>query len=127
MERYIKTEKDVLSLVSHPFLVHLYYSFQNESKLFLVMRFCEGGDMGALLNKKRKLNEELTKLYTAEIILALEALHKNLIIYRDLKPDNLMIDKDGHVMITDFGLSKKTTDFNKMNNSFCGTPAYMPL
>lgn len=83
--------------------------------------------MGILLNKKRKLPEDLTRQYTAEIILALEALHKNLIIYRDLKPDNLILDKDGHVMITDFGLSKKTTDFDKMNTSFCGTPAYMPL
>ena len=79
------------------------------------MQFCEGGDMGILLNKKRKLPEDLTRQYTAEIILALEALHKNLIIYRDLKPDNLILDKDGHVMITDFGLSKKTTDFDKIS------------
>jgi serine/threonine protein kinase len=65
--------------------------------------------------------------YACEILLGLEALHKYNIIFRDLKPDNIVLDRDGHALITDFGLSKKTDDIDSMNKSFCGTPAYLPL
>jgi len=65
-----------------------------------------GGDLSKLLDIKRKLTEDLAKIYVAEILLALECLHKNNIIFRDLKPENVVIDPDGHAMLTDFGLSK---------------------
>jgi protein-serine/threonine kinase len=75
--------------------------------------------MGKLLQRKRKLPESVAKIYISEIILALEALHKKLIIFRDLKPDNVVIDEDGHALLTDFGLSKEGIEDN-MSRSFCG-------
>jgi serine/threonine protein kinase len=74
--RYIQTEKDVLSLIRHPFIVRLHYAFQTEAYLFLVMDYCEGGDLGKSLEKNKRFDETTVKHYAAEILLALEALHK---------------------------------------------------
>lgn len=74
--RYIKTEKEVLSLIKHPFIVKLHYAFQTEAYLFLVMDYCEGGDLGKYLERNKSFDENSVKLYAAEILLALEALHK---------------------------------------------------
>lgn len=100
-------------------MVKLNFAFQNESKLFLVMDYCSGGDLGKLLSKKKKLTEELARIYICEILLALEALHKAMIIFRDLKPDNVVLDEEGHALLTDFGLSKQGME-NNLTNSFCG-------
>lgn len=105
----------------------LHYAFQTEAYLFLVMDYCEGGDLGKYLEKNKNFDEKSVKNYGAEILLALEALHKEKIIYRDLKPDNIVLDQDGHALLTDFGLSKKTNSIDDINKSFCGTPAYLPL
>ncbi|CAD8046865.1 unnamed protein product [Paramecium sonneborni] len=121
---YIQTEKSILSVIDHPFIVKLHYAFQSECKLFLVMDFCPGGDLTKLLDLKQKLQEQIAKMYTAEIILAIEALHQNKIMYRDLKPQNIIIDNKGHCMLTDFGLAKTDIE-NEDTKSFCGTPAYM--
>jgi serine/threonine protein kinase len=75
--------------------------------MYLVTDFCPGGDMRSVIARKGKLSEDDAKIYLAEIILALEELHRNGIIHRDIKPDNILIDKDGHACITDFGLSKE--------------------
>ena len=75
--------------------------------------------MGKLLQRKRKFPENIAKIYICEIILALEALHKKLIIFRDLKPDNVVIDEDGHALLTDFGLSKEGIEDN-ISRSLCG-------
>lgn len=125
--RYIQTEKEVLSLINHPFIVRLHFAFQTEAYLFLVMDYCEGGDLSKVLSKKKRFEEKVVKLYANEILLAMEVLHANKIIYRDLKPENIVLDRDGHVLLTDFGLSKKTADIHDMTQSFCGTPAYLPL
>ena len=74
--------------------------------MYLILDYCPGGNLGELLDEKNNFEESLAKMYSAEILLALEELHKWDIIYRDLKPDNIVIDKDGHVRLTDFGLSK---------------------
>ena len=74
--------------------------------MFLALEYCPGGDLSHFLDIKRRLKEEEAKIYIAEIILALECLHKNSIIFRDLKPDNIVLDEDGHAMLTDFGLAK---------------------
>ncbi|CAD8196387.1 unnamed protein product [Paramecium octaurelia] len=124
--KYAETEKEVLSVMHHPFIVKLNYAFQTESKLFLVMDFCPGGDLSKLLDIKRKLPEEDAKIYVAEILLAIECLHKNNIIFRDLKPENVVLDSDGHALLTDFGLSKKGVTDEELNKSFCGSPAYLP-
>jgi serine/threonine protein kinase len=84
--RYIQTEKDILSLLNHPFIVRLRYAFQTETYLFLAMDYCEGGDLSRLLEKRKKFSEQQVRHYASEILLGLEALHKHGIIYRDLKP-----------------------------------------
>ena len=71
------------------------------------------------------MKEEEAKIYIAEIILALECLHKNSIIFRDLKPDNIVLDEDGHAMLTDFGLAKMNISKEDVSSSFCGSPAYL--
>lgn len=90
--RYAKTERDVLSVTLHSFIVGLNYAFQTRTKLFLILDFCPGGDLAKKIQKEGKLDEEVARTYLCEILLALEDLHKRDIIYRDLKPDNVVID-----------------------------------
>ncbi|CAD8063553.1 unnamed protein product [Paramecium sonneborni] len=124
LTRYAQTEKNVLSVMKHPFIVRLHAAFQNSQKLFMVLDFCPGGDLGQLLTKHVKFSEEISKFYICEIILALESLHKNCIIFRDLKPDNVVLDQTGHARLTDFGLSKEGI-YDNITKSFCGSIAYL--
>ncbi|CDW84156.1 protein kinase domain containing protein [Stylonychia lemnae] len=124
--RYAKTERNVLSYTKHPFIVNLNYAFQTDTKLFLILDFCPGGDLGKCLQRERKFTEDRARIYAAEILLALEDLHKRDIIYRDLKPDNVVLDFDGHAQLTDFGLSKEgVEEVAKGAKSFCGSVAYL--
>ncbi|CAD8088941.1 unnamed protein product [Paramecium primaurelia] len=124
--RYAQTERNVLSVTSHPFIVKLRYAYQTSDKLIMILDYCPGGDMGQLLEDVKRLPEEQVKNYICEIILALEDLHQRDIIYRDLKPENIVIDADGHAMLTDFGLSKEGIfDANQGARSFCGSVAYL--
>lgn len=123
-EAHIKTERDVLVEVNHPFIITMYNAFQNEKKLFFVLEYCPGGELFGLLSKKTKLSEEQTKFYAAQIVLALEYLHNKDIIYRDLKPENVLIDETGYLRLTDFGLSKMKVQNNDAM-SICGTPEYL--
>jgi len=84
--RYAKTERNVLCLAKHQFIVGLEYAFQSFSRLYLIMEYCPGGDMGQALAKHRRFDIEVARVYAAEIVLAIEYLHKNDIIFRDLKP-----------------------------------------
>jgi len=90
--RYAKTERNVLCLAKHQFIVGLEFAFQTTSRLYLIMEYCPGGDMGQALAKHRRFEIDLARIYAAEIVLALEYLHKNEIIFRDLKPDNVVFD-----------------------------------
>ena len=94
--RYAKTERDVLSYTCHTFIVSLNYAFQTHTKLFLILDFCPGGDLGRCLQREGRLSEERARMYLCEVLLALADLHKRDIIYRDLKPDNVVIDDAGH-------------------------------
>ena len=73
----------------------------------MILDFCPGGDLGKIIAEERKLPEDRARLHISEILLALQDLHKRDIIYRDLKPDNVVLDDDGHALLTDFGLSKE--------------------
>lgn len=97
----------MLSYTRHPFIVGLNYAFQTRERLFLILDYCPGGDLGKVIAKEKRLPEERARIYLSEIILALEDLHKRNIIFRDLKPDNVVLDKEGHALLTDFGLSKE--------------------
>ncbi|EAS04466.2 Serine/Threonine kinase domain protein (macronuclear) [Tetrahymena thermophila SB210] len=126
LTKYAMTERNVMSLTNHPFIVKLNYAFQTSDKLFLIMDYCPGGDLGEHLQKEKKFSEELVKIYLAETILALEDLHKRDVIFRDLKPDNIVLDYEGHVKLTDFGLSKEgVLDHSSGARSFCGSVAYL--
>eukprot|EP01130_Rhizamoeba_saxonica_P008780 TRINITY_DN3556_c0_g1_i1.p1 TRINITY_DN3556_c0_g1~~TRINITY_DN3556_c0_g1_i1.p1 ORF type:complete len:274 (-),score=57.29 TRINITY_DN3556_c0_g1_i1:33-854(-) len=111
--------------INHPFLMRLYYSFQTEDKLYLVMEYVNGGELFYHLQKEKKFSLERTQFYTAEIVLGLEYLHQNNIIYRDLKPENILLDNTGHIKLTDFGLSKEGIGMNDRTHTFCGTPEYI--
>lgn len=119
--KYALTERNVLSVTNHPFIVKMNFAFQTDQKLFIILDYCSGGDLSMHLQKKKKLPENLARMYAAEILLALENLHTRDIIFRDLKPDNIVLDADGHAHLTDFGLSKEgVNDANQGARSFCG-------
>eukprot|EP01117_Protostelium_nocturnum_P003478 TRINITY_DN1452_c0_g1_i3.p1 TRINITY_DN1452_c0_g1~~TRINITY_DN1452_c0_g1_i3.p1 ORF type:complete len:1067 (-),score=408.16 TRINITY_DN1452_c0_g1_i3:41-3241(-) len=106
MVDHVIAERNILAQTKNPFVVKLFYAFQSEINLFLVMEYCIGGDVNSLLRKSGVLDEELARLYTAQTVLALEYLHSSGIVHRDLKPENMLIDHKGRVKLTDFGLSR---------------------
>ncbi|KAG6457714.1 hypothetical protein O3G_MSEX010447 [Manduca sexta] len=106
MVTQVVTERNALALSRSPFCVHLYYSLQSTSSVYLVMEYMVGGDLKSLLGVYGFLEESMAVFYVAEVTLALDYLHKHNIVHRDLKPDNMLISKTGHVKLTDFGLSK---------------------
>lgn len=106
----------------------LEYAFQDESRLYLIMEFVNGGELFFHLKQQGKggFPEDRARFYAAEIVLALEYLHKSGVVYRDLKPENILVDTEGHIRLTDFGLSKAGLDTsNGRTESFCGTPEYL--
>ena len=141
------TEKRVLQKTDHPFLLTLKYSFTTVDRLCLVTEFVNGGELYFHLARERAFSEDRTRFYGAEIISAIEYLHKKAIIYRDLKVsllklglssrfpsilefyffqlENLLLDKDGHIKIADFGLCKEEIRKGDTTKTFCGTPEYL--
>ena len=103
---HVRTEREILTSSKIPWIVNLKYSFQDEMYLYLVMDFLPGGDLMSLLMKKDILTEDEARFYIAELILSVESVHNMNCIHRDLKPDNILIDKNGHIQLSDFGLSK---------------------
>lgn len=123
---HTRTERSVLGYVNHPFIVGLKMAFQSKEKLFFVLDYCAGGELFFHLCKVGKFSESRASFYAAEIVLALEYIHQLDIVYRDLKPENVLLDARGHVRLTDFGLSKEgITNSSSGANSFCGTPEYL--
>uniref|UniRef100_A0A2P2JRE8 non-specific serine/threonine protein kinase n=1 Tax=Rhizophora mucronata TaxID=61149 RepID=A0A2P2JRE8_RHIMU len=102
----ILAERNILIAVRNPFVVRFFYSFTCRDNLYLVMEYLNGGDLYSLLRKVGCLEEDVARIYIAELVLALEYLHSLGIVHRDLKPDNILIAHDGHIKLTDFGLSK---------------------
>ena len=123
--KYAMTERNILSLTSHPFIVKLNYAFQTNEKLFLLLDYCPGGDLAEQLSLQSHFSEAKAKFYLCEIILALGDLHQKDIIFRDLKPDNVVLDPEGHAMLTDFGLSREGVNDARIAKSFCGSVAYL--
>nr|AML77123.1 putative LOV domain-containing protein [Alangium chinense] len=104
-------EREIISLLDHPFLPALYTSFQTSTHVCLITDFCPGGELFALLDKQpmKIFKEESARFYAAEVVIGLEYLHCLGIIYRDLKPENLLLQRDGHIVLTDFDLSFMTS------------------
>ncbi|CAH0546581.1 unnamed protein product [Brassicogethes aeneus] len=125
---HTKTERQVLEAVrDNPFLVTLHYAFQTDAKLHLILDYVAGGELFTHLYQREHFTEDEVRIYIGEIILALEHLHALGIIYRDIKLENILVDESGHVVLTDFGLSKELprAQSDKRAYSFCGTIEYM--
>ena len=124
-EQHIINERILLSKMNNPFLVKLYCCFQDHEHLYFIMEFIQGGELFFHLRREIRFDDEKTSFYIAELILALNFLHKNKIIYRDIKPENILLDLDGHIKLTDFGLSKICSGNNEKVYTICGTPYYI--
>jgi len=123
LKENIVLEKNILQTNHHPFIVTLYYAFQNAKSIYLVMEYLSGGDIFNLLRRQKKFTEDTARFYLAEVCLAVDYLHREMnLIYRDLKPENILIHANGHIKITDFGLSKQT---DETTYTMAGTPEYL--
>ncbi|XP_050206946.1 uncharacterized protein LOC126656416 isoform X2 [Mercurialis annua] len=125
---HVRAERNLLAEVDSNCIVKLYCSFQDDEFLYLIMEYLPGGDMMTLLMRKDTLTEDEARFYVAETILAIESIHKHNYIHRDIKPDNLLLDRFGHLRLSDFGLCKpldcstiQEGDFSVVNNTASGT------
>jgi hypothetical protein len=119
---HILSEVKILSTTSHPFIVNLLGMQFDEKRLYLLFEYVPGGELFSYLRREGKFSESSSQFYAAEILLAFEHLHKSKIVYRDLKPENLLLTKKGHIKITDFGFAKVVQD---RTYTLCGTPEYL--
>ncbi|URE18493.1 Protein kinase C terminal domain [Musa troglodytarum] len=103
---HVRAERNLLAEVASHCIVKLYYSFQDAEYLYLIMEYLPGGDMMTLLIREDTLTESVARFYIAQSVLAIESIHKHNYIHRDIKPDNLLLDKNGHMKLSDFGLCK---------------------
>lgn len=123
---HTKAERNILEAVKNPFIVELFYAFQTNGKLYLILEYLSGGELFTFLDREGMFLENVAMFYASELILAIEHLHSLGIVYRDLKPENIMLDANGHVVLTDFGLCKEGIDGQQQRtNTFCGTIEYM--
>ncbi|KAG6537911.1 hypothetical protein ZIOFF_003014 [Zingiber officinale] len=120
---HVKAERNLLAEVDSAYIVKLYFSFQDDEYLYLIMEYLPGGDMMTLLMRKDTLTEDEARFYVAETVLAIESIHKHNYIHRDIKPDNLLLDRHGHMKLSDFGLCKPldSSSFPNLNE-----PEYQP-
>lgn len=105
-----KLEKEILLKAKHPFFVKMAYIFQTDQKIYFVMNFIRGGELFTHLQAEKRFKEERTRFYAAQIISAIGYLHKKKIIYRDIKPENILMGEDGYLYLADFGLAKEMTN-----------------
>lgn len=119
---HVRAEKQILAMIEHPFIVNLLTTFQDEKRLFMLMEYVNGGELFSYLRKEGRLPNDYARFYAGEIILAFAYLHSLHVVYRDLKPENLLIDCEGHMKLTDFGFAKVVED---RTWTLCGTPEYL--
>lgn len=123
-KKRVLQEKKIFNLVDHPFIVKLHHSFQTHQKFYFILDLVNGDQLYEYMLRKFHLKEKAVKFYAAELVLALKCLHENDIIYRDLKPSNILIDSQGHIKIIDFGLST-FANLNAVRQSIWGSPNYI--
>ncbi|KAH3662414.1 hypothetical protein OGAPHI_005666 [Ogataea philodendri] len=125
-ERTFSERTILASVSSHPNIVKLFYALHDDEKLYLMLEYIPGGELFQHLAQRKFLDEKCTSFYVAQMALALRHLHKTGTVYRDLKPENCLLDKDGYLVLTDFGLAKQPLDHDSDNwcHSIIGTPEY---
>lgn len=121
-EEHIASERALLALIEHPFVVQLYRTYQDSHCVHMLLEYVNGGEVFSHLRKAGRFSKEFTKFYSGQIILVLQYLHAKKIVYRDLKPENLLISQGGYLKITDFGFAKLVEDSTW---TLCGTPEYL--
>eukprot|EP00287_Rhodomonas_sp_CCMP768_P010568 CAMPEP_0196724168 /NCGR_PEP_ID=MMETSP1091-20130531/6137_1 /TAXON_ID=302021 /ORGANISM="Rhodomonas sp., Strain CCMP768" /LENGTH=357 /DNA_ID=CAMNT_0042066267 /DNA_START=209 /DNA_END=1282 /DNA_ORIENTATION=- len=121
---HIKREREVLAQFSHPFIVNLYVSFQDEMYLYLCLEYSIGGEFFSHLRKAQRFPDDTSKFYAAGVALVFEYMHNQNIVYRDLKPENLLLDSQGHLKVCDFGFAKPVEP-GQNTWTLCGTPEYL--
>lgn len=124
-EVVVQNERDIMVTVASPFLSKLHFSFETSHYLVFVMEYCQGGELFFHLRKLKRLNETMAKFFFVQVCLAIDYLHRKNVVYRDIKPENILVDLDGYLQLSDFGLSKPNMDSDDMAYSFCGSPEYM--
>lgn len=122
---FVMTEKRILAKLAHPFIVGLYWAFQDDARLYLVLDYCAGGELHYHFQRIGKFSESDTRFYASEILLGLEYLHRRNILYRDLKLENCLLDSEGHIRLTDFGLSRDNVTETDVCETLVGTPNYI--
>ncbi|KAI8146706.1 camp-dependent protein kinase 9 [Fennellomyces sp. T-0311] len=115
-------EKQILASVRFPFIVDLFCAFQDNTNLYMLLEYVVGGELFSHLRRAGRFTNDMTRFYASEIVLAIEYLHSKNIVYRDLKPENLLLDHNGHIVLTDFGFAKQIDD---RTWTLCGTPEYL--
>ena len=126
--RSTNLEKSIFQAAStehHPFMLNLHSSFQTDSRVYFVMEYVPGGDLMCHIQEKKRFSQARTRFYACEVLLALQYFHKNNIVYRDLKLDNILLGADGHIKVADYGICKANMPFGATTSTFCGTPDYM--
>ena len=125
-QTHTKTERDLMVKINSPFIVNIKSAFQDQTKLYIVTEFMQGGDMFFHMHDSHEpFKTDRVKFYVMELVLALDFLHKNNMVYRDLKPENILLDTKGHIKLTDFGLSKILETEDDKAYTICGTPQYL--
>ncbi|CAF1049139.1 unnamed protein product [Adineta ricciae] len=118
-------ENKILRRIRHPFITNLICAFTTSDRLCLVMECVNGGELFFHLNREKRFSEERTRFYVAEIACVIGYLHSRKIIYRDVKLENILLDRFGHIKLVDFGLCKTNVPFGETTVTFCGTPQYI--
>ena len=121
----IKNEKDILFQANHPFVNSMDYVFQNDTRIYLFLKFVPGGNIYDSLFRVKRFQESTVQFIAAQIVLALGYLHSNNVVHRDLKPENVLMDRDGYIVLADFGLAKFLQGAADQTFSFCGTAEYL--
>lgn len=123
----IITEKKILETIDSPFIIKFHSSFQDQDNIFFLLDYHNGGELFFHLQKNKRFNEETVKFWAAQLYLALEHLHNNKIVYRDIKPENLILTDQGHLQLIDFGLAKTHVTDSNLTGTFCGTNEYIRI
>ena len=119
---HVNNERTLLASCQHPFVINLVTTFQDTAHIYMLLEFAPGGDLYKLLRGRGKFEEDMARFYAASVLLALSYLHERQIVYRDVKPENLMLDDRGYVKLVDFGFAKQLDD---RTFTLCGTPEYL--